>query len=156
MIDARTPDELMLGTWARSGEVVGLVASLDGESVTLFDPTRRHQATVPREQVEAVPAGAVTVTTTVNIPLPHGIAEEGLRRWLASLMDEDIRDRAFAALQEAGLDEGATLPTVRVDVAPIDHGTVCLCGARTPGPPGAEIRCTSCGRLAVGAPVAPR
>jgi hypothetical protein len=156
MIDARTPDELLLGTWARSGEMVGLVAALDAEHVTLFDPTERQQTTVPRAEVAPVPAGAVTVSVTVNLPLPHGIAEEGLRRWVASLVDERVRDRAYAALHDAGLDEGAALPTARVDVAPVESGTVCLCGARTPGPAGAEIRCTACGRLAVGAPTASR
>lgn len=152
MVDGRAPGELLLGGWARSGSVVGLVAELDGEQVTLFDPGERTRTTANREEVEALPAGGVTVSISVDVPVPHGVAEHTLRRWLASLTDPVLRDRAYAALAEAGLDEGAALPNVRVDVRPAEGGSVCLCGARTPAPPGAELRCTNCGRLAVGAP----
>jgi hypothetical protein len=37
---------------------------------------------------------------------------------------------------------------------PVTNGTVCLCGSRMPAPPGAEMVCTNCGRLAVGPPAA--
>ena len=154
MVDGRAPGELLLGAWARSGAMVGLVAALDGESVTLFDPGERTQSTVPRADVEALPAGAVTVSMTVDLPLPHGIEESSLRRWVASLTDDGLRERAYAALTEANLDPGAALPSVRMEVRGVDHGTVCLCGARTPAPPGAEVRCSACGRLAVGPPTA--
>ena len=153
MVDARTPGELVLGGWARSRGIVGLVAAVDGENVTLFDPGERTRTTVARTEVEAVPAGGVTVTISVELPVPHGVDEHTLRRWVASLTDPHLRDRAYAALTESGLDEGAALPSVRVDVRPVESGTVCLCGARTPAPAGAEVRCTNCGRLAVGAPV---
>jgi hypothetical protein len=155
MVDGRAPDELLLGGWARSGAIVGLVAAVDGENVTLFDPGERTRTTVARGDVEAVPAGAVTVAVSVDLPVPHGVDEHTLRRWVATLTDSVIRDRAYAALAEAGLDEGAALPSVRVDVRPVDSGSICLCGAKTPAPAGAELRCTSCGRLAVGAPVRP-
>jgi len=155
MVDARAPGELLLGGWARSGTIVGLVAAVDGEQVTLFDPGERTRTTVARTEVEAVPAGAVTVSVSVDLPVPHGIDEHSLRRWIASLTDPHLRDRALAALTESELDEGAALPSVRVDVRPVESGSVCLCGARTPAPAGAELRCTSCGRLAVGAPVRP-
>ena len=152
MVDGRSPGELLLGAWARSQGMIGLVAALDAESVTLFHPGDRTQSTVPRAEVEVVPAGGVTLTVSVDLPVPHGIEEAALRRWVASLTDDVLRERAYAALTDANLDPGAALPSVRLDVAPVASGTVCLCGAKTPAPPGAEVRCSSCGRLAVGAP----
>lgn len=152
MVDGRAADELLLGTWARSGSFVGLVVGVDGESVTLFDPGERQRLDAPRADVAALPAGGVTITVTVDVPLPHGVDESSVRRWVASLTDLTLRERAYSALAEAGLDEGAALPDARITVAPIDHGTVCLCGARTPAPAGTELQCSNCGRLAVGAP----
>lgn len=154
MVDGRAEGELLLGTWARSGAMIGLVAAVDGESVTLFDPGERHQATVSRAEVEALPAGAVTVSVSVDIPVPHGVEEHTLRRWVASLTDDHIRDRAYAALVESDLDPGAALPAVRLEVRAADNGTVCLCGSKMPAPAGAQLRCSNCGRLAVGPPVA--
>lgn len=153
MVDARAAGELIVGGWARSGSITGLVAALDGENVTLFDPGERTRTTVSRAEVESLPAGGVTVSVSVDLPVPHGVDEHTLRRWVASLTDPHLRDRAYAALVESELDEGAALPTVRVDVRPVESGSVCLCGARAPAPAGAEVRCTNCGRLAVGAPV---
>lgn len=152
MVEARVPGELLLGSWAKAGSFVGLVARVDGETVTLFDPGERQRLDVPIGDVAAMPSGGVTVTVTVDVPLPHGVDESAVRRWLATLTDPTLRERAYAALAEAGLDEGAALPDARVTVAPLASGTVCLCGARTPAPAGSEIRCTNCGRLAVGAP----
>lgn len=152
MVDARVPGELLLGGWARAGEFVGLVVKVDAENVTLFDPGDRQRLDAPAADVSALPAGGVTVTVTVDVPLPHGVDESTVRRWIASLTDPMLRERAYAALAEAGLDEGAALPDARVTVGPLDHGTVCLCGARTPAPAGSEIVCSNCGRLAVGAP----
>lgn len=154
MVDARTPGELLLGSWARSGQFVGLVVRVDGETVTLFDPGERHRLDAPRADVAPLPAGGVTVTVRVDLPLPHGVDEATVRRWVASLTDLTLRERAYAALAEAALDEGAALPDARINVDPIDHGTVCLCGARTPAPAGTELVCSNCGRLAVGAPTA--
>ena len=154
MVDGRARDELILGSWARAGTFVGLVVAADGDNVTLFDPGERHRTDVPRTDVEPLPAGGVTVRVSVDLPLPHGVDETTVRRWVASLTDLTLRERAYAALAEAGLDEGAALPDARITVDPIDHGTVCLCGARTPAPAGSEIICTNCGRLAVGAPTA--
>lgn len=152
MVDGRTPDELLLGGWARAGTFVGLIAAADGERVTLFDPGERQRTDVSPSDVTVLPSGAVTVRVAVDLPLPHGVDETTVRRWVASLVDLSLRERAYAALAEAGLDEGAALPDARVTVDPVDHGTVCLCGARTPAPAGAEIVCSNCGRLAVGAP----
>ena len=152
MVDGRAPGELLLGGWARSGQFVGLVVAADGETVTLFDPGERQRLDAPRADVDALPAGGVTVTVRVDLPLPHGVDETTVRRWVASLTDLTLRERAYAALAEAALDEGAALPDARITVDPIDHGTVCLCGARTPAPAGAELVCSNCGRLAVGAP----
>jgi hypothetical protein len=146
-----------LGSWARSGQLVGLVVGVDEEEVTLFDPGERVQATVPLSDAEVVPAGAVTVTATVDLPLPHGVAEPALRRWVASLLDERLRERAHAVLTEAGVDPGAALPGVRIRVEPM-AGTVaiCLCGAKVPAPIGAKLACPSCGREAVGPPMSSR
>jgi hypothetical protein len=143
-----------LGSWARSGQLVGLVVAVGDGEVTIFDPGERISATVPFGEAETVPAGAVTVTATVDLPLPHGVAAPALRRWVASLLDETVRERAYAALTEAGLDQGAALPAVRVDVRPME-GTVaiCLCGAKVPGPAGARLACPSCGRESVGTPL---
>lgn len=144
--------ELRIGSWARAGQLVGLVAALDDDTVTVFDPGERHMARVARAEAQPLPAGAVTVTVSVELPLAHGLSEDALRRWIASLTDDVIRERAYAALAEAGLDEGAALPGVRLRVEPVASGTVCLCGARTPGAPGQEIVCGNCGRTAVGPP----
>lgn len=152
MVDGRAPGELLLGTWARSGTFVGLVVAADGESVSLFDPAERQVAKVLREDVEVVPAGGVTITVTVDLPVPHGVNESALRRWVAALTDDTLRERAHSALTEQGLDEGAALPAARLSVAPVTSGVVCLCGSRMPAPPGAEMVCTNCGRLAVGPP----
>jgi hypothetical protein len=152
--DAAAPDLPRLGSWARAGQLVGLVAAVDAERITIFDPGERRQATVPLADAEVVPAGAVAVTATVELPLPHGVAEPALRRWVASLLDEDLRERAFGVLTDAGIDPGAALPAVRVDVRPVEGTTaVCLCGAKVPGPPGARLACPACGREAVGAPL---
>ncbi|MPZ73280.1 MAG: hypothetical protein GEU74_08635 [Nitriliruptorales bacterium] len=152
MVDGRAPGELLLGTWARTGAFVGLVVAVDGESVSLFDPAERQVASAARADVQAVPAGGVNVTVAVDLPVPHGIDESALRRWVAALTDDTLRERAHAALIEQGLDEGAALPAARVSVAPVPNGTVCLCGSRMPAPAGAEMVCSSCGRLAVGPP----
>jgi len=144
-----------MGAWARAGGLVGLVAaSRDGE-VTLFDPAARQMTRVPQAEVTLIPAGAVQVTLSVDLPLAHGLAEDDLRRWLATLTDPVLRERAYAALAEAGLDEGAALPVVRVDVrTPPSAGAICLCGARTPLADGVTVACPACGRQAVSRPIA--
>jgi L-asparaginase II len=144
---------LRIGSWARAGEFIGLVAVVDGEHVTLFDPGDRHMARVMRSDIEPLPAGAVTVTVSVDLPVPHGVGEDTLRRWMASLIDELVRERAYSALAEAGMDEGAALPQPRVQVVALaGSGAVCLCGARMPAPPGTALTCPKCGREAVSAP----
>lgn len=148
-------EPLRLGTWARTGDFVGIVAKVDEAEITLFNPGERTQTTVAEAEVEAVPAAAVTVTATVDLPLAHGVEEAEVRRWVASLLDEALRERAVVALAEAGIDEGAALPTVRLSVAPMASGAVCLCGAKMPAPAGTAHACTSCGREAV-APPGPR
>jgi hypothetical protein len=156
MSDERSePTTPRLGSWARSGGLVGLVAAVDGDEITLFDPGDRQLARVARADVEAVPAGAVSVTVTVDLPLPHGVDETAVRRWVAALTDLTTRDRAASLLTDQGLDQGAALPDARVSVRPIEGtAAVCLCGARVPAPAGARLPCPSCGREAVGAPLA--
>lgn len=142
-----------IGAWARSGGMVGVVAAADGDTVTLFRPGDRQLARVPPSDLELLPAGAVTVTATVDLPVPHGIGEDLLRRWVASLTDETLRGRAHAALADAGLDQGAALPSVRLEVRTMDTGgALCLCGAKTPADPGVAVACAACGRQAVSAP----
>lgn len=143
-----------LGSWARSGGLTGLVAAVDDISITLFDPGDRQMATVPRAEVESVPVGAVTVTVTIDLPVPHGVDESTLRRWSASLTDLTMRERAAAVLTEQGLDPGAALPDARFSVRAMESsGAICLCGARVPAPDGARLTCPSCGREAVGPPL---
>jgi hypothetical protein len=143
-----------LGSWARAAGLVGLVAAVDADSVTLFDPGERTMAHVARGEVEAVPAGAVTVTVTVDLPVPHGVDEQSLRRWAAALTDLTTRERAAQVLAEQGLDPGAALPNARVSVRAMEGTTaICLCGAKVPAPEGARLPCPACGREAVGAPV---
>lgn len=142
-----------MGAWARAGALVGLVAATRDGEVTLFDPAARQVTRVPEADITLVPAGAVRVTVSIDLPLAHGLDEDDLRRWVACLTDPLLRERAYAALAEAGLDEGAALPDVRVDVrTPESAGAICLCGARTPAPDGVSIACPACGRQAVSRP----
>lgn len=147
--------ELRTGTWVRTGNVIGLVAAVDDGQVTVFDPANRVQIVAPRAAVARVPAGAVTVTVSVDLPLAHGLDEADVRRWVGSLTDEVVRERAYAALAAAGLDEGGSLPLPRVDVRAVaGPGAICLCGARTPAPDGTAVPCSACGRQAVSRPAA--
>lgn len=142
-----------LGSWARARGFVGIVADADAESVTLFDPGARQLTEVPRHEAAVVPTGAVTVSVRMDVPIPHGLPEETLRRWLASLADDRLRRQAGSALRDAGIDEGAALPPVRFDAeAATTSGAVCLCGTRTPAPEGGKVACRACGREAVARP----
>ena len=147
--------QLRLGAWARTSNLIGLVAKVEDGQVTLLHPGHRQLATVPAAEVEPVPASAVTVTASADLPLAHGLEEGEVRRWLASLLDETLRERALSALGQEGVDEGAALPSVRLTVAPLASGAaVCLCGGRTPAPRGAAMACPACGREAVAPPAA--
>lgn len=145
-------DGLLLGGWARTGRLTGIITRLDADEVTIFEPGERTSATVRRGEVTAIPAGAVTVTVSVDLPLPHGVGEDSLRRWVAALTDPVLRERAAAALKDAGQDQAPALPNVNVVLTPADTSeAVCLCGATTPTR-GANIECAACGRQAVAAP----
>jgi hypothetical protein len=146
-------DDPLLGSWARVGDFVGLVARVRDEGVTLFDPGERQVTEVSREDLQPVPAGAIEVTLRVDLPVAHGFDEERLRRWTTSLADPVLRARAAEALRESGLDDGALLAPTRLSVGPsASGGAVCLCGARTPAPPHAAVPCAACGRQAVSPP----
>lgn len=140
--------------------MVGVVARVDGDRVTVFDPAKRRQHEVAVSAVTAVPAAAVRVTTSVDLPIPHGLDEHDLRRWIAMLTDPVLRERAAAALTEAGLDPGVTLPPVAVTATALaDGASRCLCGATvastTTTPAGASPpACRACGRQ-VAPPVPP-
>jgi hypothetical protein len=138
-----------------SGAAPALVARSDGQHVTLLDPGGRQQREVPVDRVQAVPAAAVEITMTVDLPLPHGLDETSLRRWVALLADPVLRDRAAEAMSDAGLDAGAALPQVALDArARSDGHARCLCGATTPTAAGVAVRCRACGRQAA-PPIAP-
>lgn len=144
---------LRLGAWARTGDFTGVVAAVDDETVTLFDPGDRRVAQASRTDVVAVDSAALTVSLRVDLPVPHGLSEKTLMRWLASLAEPGVRARARNALTESDIDEAVMLPDVRVDVEPVStSGAVCLCGARTPAPDGADVACARCGRHAVTRP----
>ncbi|HEY8339051.1 MAG TPA: hypothetical protein VIK95_04235 [Egibacteraceae bacterium] len=146
---------MRLGTWARSGEIVGIVAAVRDGVATLFDPGDRRVTTVGVGDLEPVPAGAVETTVTVALPLPHGLGEDTLRRWLATLTDPVLRERATEALEDAGLDAAAVLPQARVEVraAAPGSGARCLCGVVTPAEDGTAVACQACGRQAVAPPL---
>lgn len=138
-----------LGQWGKAGELVGLVAAVDGEEVTLFDPADRQETTVSAASVTPLPAGAVRVTVSATLPVPHGVGEQELRRWVASLADDRVRERALAALADARLDDGAARPPVSVEVVPAASGA-CLCGETPDLAPGRSGTCPACGRQAAG------
>lgn len=150
-----------LGAWCRADGIVGVAARVDGGRVTVFDPAQRRQHEAPASTITAVPAAAVRVTTSVDLPVPHGLDEHDLRRWLAMLTDPVLRERAGAALAAADLDPGVTLPLVSVTVVALDDGASrCLCGATTASTTTApsEARppaCPTCGRQ-LAPPVPPR
>lgn len=144
-----------LGCWARAEGFLGLVAGADSDTVTLVDPGRRAQHTAAVDRVEVVPAAAVRVTVSVELPLPHGLDEEALRRWTALLADPVLRERAARALADAGLDTGAAEPPLTLEVHALSDGHArCLCGARVVAAPGQTVDCTVCRRRAA-PPVAP-
>ncbi len=143
-----------LGAWVRAENVIGLVAALEGDEVSVFDPIARVVTRVPADAAVALPAGAVTVSVSVDVPLPHGLEEDGVSRWVGALVDPLVRERAREALGDAGLDEGAALPPVRISVDPAaGGGAVCLAGHRTPAPDGSSLACPGCGREAVARPL---
>jgi hypothetical protein len=152
--DGTAAEDPTLGAWARVGDFVGVVARVADGRVSLFDPGERQVTEAGRDEVQVLPAGAVTVTVRVDLPLAHGFDEERLRGWLMALVDQGLQGRAVRALTEAGLDEGALLPPTRLSVAPAEtSGALCLCGTRTPAPPQAAVACAACGRQAVSPPV---
>lgn len=158
MTSTQQPDHL-LGSWGRADGVVGVVARIAGERVTLFDPGQRREHTVAAADVERVPAAAVRVTLTADLPLPHGLDEADVRRWVAMLTDPVLRSRAAEVLTEAGLDIGVTLPTVEMTVHAHEDGRArCLCGGSAPADPLSGLApprtCPDCGRR-LAPPVAP-
>ncbi len=143
---------MRIGSWGRAEGFIGLVARHDDGEVTLFDPASRQATRALAGTVEPVPAGAVTVTVRLELPLAHGLAEGDLRRWVASLVDATLRERAVTALAEAGFDEGPALPPVSVEIRPADgDDALCLAGHRTPTA-GQAVACAVCGREAVPPP----
>ncbi|MBW3601600.1 MAG: hypothetical protein KY434_02740 [Actinobacteria bacterium] len=148
-----------LGAWVRVRDsgLVGVVVAVGADGVTVFSPGDRRMARVDVDDAERVPAGAVSVSLSVELPLAHGVDEATLRRWLAVLADDVLRGRATDALRERELDTGPTLPSPRLDIRPVTtSGAVCLCGARTPAtaPDGGSAQagaaaapaCARCGR----------
>ena len=146
-----------LGSWVRTGNLVGVVAAVEDGAVAVFDPASRQLTRVDRDEVEAVPSGAVTVRAEVDLPLAHGLDESDVRRWLAALVDPVVRERSTEVLRGEHLDVGVALPAVRVTVQAAERGgAVCLCGQRVPAPDGAALVCPACGRQAVARPTSGR
>lgn len=137
-----------VGSWVRAEGVVGVVAAVAAGTVTVFAPGPRRSVVAAADAVEVVPAGAVTIRSTVTLPVPHGLDEPDLRRWVAALLDPVLRERAATALSDAGLDQGSAEAEVDVEViAPSGDALVCLAGHRSSG---AQPRaCPACGRPAV-------
>jgi hypothetical protein len=137
-----------LGAWVRTGPVVGMVAGREGDDVTVFDPGGRRRQDAPAGTYAPVPAAAVRVTVTVDLPLAHGLDEADLRRWVAMLVDPVLRERAAEALRDAGLDDGVTLPRAEIAAGVLRDGLGrCLCGATTPARPDVTPPpCEVCGR----------
>lgn len=149
--DATDPghdDAHRLGAWARADTLVGVVARIDGDTVTVFDPGARRRHDGSADGVRPVPAASVRVTVTVDLPLAHGLDETALRRWTAMLLDPVLRERATEALAAEGLDPGIALPIPQVAATALRDGLArCLCGTTTPAAPGATPPpCPSCGR----------
>lgn len=129
------------------------MAAVGEATVTLFHPGQRRNVTVAAAALEPVPAGAVTITVSLDLPLAHGVGEAELRRWVASLVDDAVRETAVKALTDAGIDVGAALPSARFEVRRMEGGgAICLCGTRTDAPEGAALACPACKREAVAAP----
>lgn len=144
---------MRIGTWARAGDLVGVVAAADADEVTLFNPGDRQMARLPAAEVTPLPAGRVRVEVAVELPIPHGLPEVSLRRWVAALLDPVVRDRARAAVGEAGLDDAPLAPEPRLVVTrPEGSGAVCWRGHKLPAPDGATVECPSCGGPAFARP----
>lgn len=145
--------ELLIGSWARAGAFVGLVAAVAGDQVTLFNPGDRQATKVAAATAEPLPAGTIRVEVAVDLPVPHGLPEESLARWLAALADPVLRERGAAVARDGGLDDGAFLPEPRTRLTrPPQPGALCLAGHRVPAPDGATVVCPTCGRSAPARP----
>lgn len=108
---------MKLGTWAKAGGVVGLVAKSDPDgTVTIFNPGDRQMITAPPGVATPLPTGTVDVQVALRMEVPHGLSEDSLKRWLAALIDPVIRTHAQATAIEKGLDDAAFKldPTVLV------------------------------------------
>ena len=89
---------------------MGLVAKVEGGQVTLFNPGDRQATTVAVAEAQPLQAGTIRVEVLVDLPVPHGLPEESLARWVAALADPVLRTRGAEAARDAGLDDGAFLP----------------------------------------------
>lgn len=101
-----------IGSWARTGDVVGVVTRVDGDTVTVFNPGDRQVATVPTSAATALPTGTIEVTVSMRLDVPHGLGEASLARWVAACLDPVLRERAREALQ------AQDLATTAFDVEP--------------------------------------
>ncbi len=94
-----------IGTWGRASGFVGIVVRVEEDgTLVLFNPGDRQMLRATPGAVQALPTGAVDVTVTVRLDVPHGLTEAALTRWVASLLDPVLRDGARVSLSEAGLD----------------------------------------------------
>ena len=106
-----------VGTWARAGNMVGIVSKVDDDGVvTLFNPGDRQILKATQGALTELPTGIVEAQVAVRLVVPHGLTDSSVRRWLATLVDPVLRERAQESLRELGLD-GAPMtiePTIEV------------------------------------------
>lgn len=111
---------IAIGSWARIGRLVGIVSRVEDDgTVVVFNPGDRQMARATPDAVQGLPSGAVEVTATVRLDVPHGLGEESVQRWVAALIDPVLRQRARDSLVEAGLDGAAFATDPEVEVREI-------------------------------------
>lgn len=109
-----------IGTWARAGGLVGMVSRIDPDgTVTLFNPGDRQIVKASRAAVQTLPTGMIEARVALRMVVPHGLNDDSMRRWLATLIDPVLRERAVESLREMGLDPMAMELQPRVEVREI-------------------------------------
>ncbi|WP_370324288.1 hypothetical protein [Euzebya sp.] len=112
-----------IGRWVRASGFVGKVAAVDDDgTLVLFNPGDRQVLRATPGTVQPLPTGTVRVTVTLDVEVPHGLAEESLRRWTAALIDPVLRSKGRESLEEAGFDTGAFDAEPTVDVRELETG----------------------------------
>ena len=106
-----------LGTWVKAGPLVGIVSKMESDgTVVVFNPGDRQMVRAPRGAVQVLPTGRVQVRFALQLDVPHGLSEDSLKRWMASLIDPVLRTHAQATMIEHGLDDRPFMvdPTIEI------------------------------------------